>query len=100
MDGLPPPSSPVIVCPQPGLDADSLNARAEAVREQLRAMLPGTDIVQVSASAMPGFFVVRLANGNVAYTDAEVRYLVLGVAFELGSGKALDGAFDIQPQRR
>jgi hypothetical protein len=93
MDALPPPA---FVAPREAHDAANLDARAATVQARLRAALPGTRIEQVRASALPGFFVVRLVNGRLAYTDAEARYLVLGVAFDLRTGQALDGALDAQ----
>jgi hypothetical protein len=96
MDTLPPPA---IVAPHDARDAVNLDARAAVVQARLRATLPGTRVERVHASALPGFFAVRLANGRLAYTDAEARYLVLGVAFDLHSGQALDGALDAQDRQ-
>jgi hypothetical protein len=66
------------------------------VRALLVERLPNTRVEQLERSALPGFYLVRMADGRIAYTDASARFLVLGVVFDLVKGQALDGALDAQ----
>lgn len=70
--------------------------QSEEVLTKLRAALPSTSIEAAWPSRVPGLYGVRLSNGQVAYTDVNARFFILGVIFDLGNGQALDGALDGQ----
>lgn len=99
MDALP-ATAPALVAVGAAQDAGAREASAHLVRTRLRLALPNTVVETVTPSALPGFYAVRLAGGRLAYTDATARYLVLGVAFDLHTGHALDDALDAQTVSR
>jgi hypothetical protein len=46
---------------------------------------------------VPGLVTILLPDGKVAYSDISGRFYIVGVVFDLATGKALDGALDGQP---
>ena len=99
MDALPAESPvPALVKRVRAGEPGSHEAQLEQVVARLRAALPATRFEAVERSALPGFFLVRLADNRVAYTDRNARFLVLGIVFDLSTGKALDQQLDAVTQ--
>ena len=70
---------------------------AERAMRVLQGAMPTTRFVSAWPSAMPGLVALRLANGQVAYTDKTGRYFVVGLIFDSNTGAALDKQMDGTP---
>lgn len=93
MDALPPPCAPSMTAP---CSQSASGPHPIQVRAMLVERLPNTRIDALERSRVPGLYLVRMADGRIAYTDGQARFLVLGVVFDLVQGQALDGALDAQ----
>lgn len=71
--------------------------QADHALELIRQELPHTKFLSAHPSAMPGLVSLELTDGKVAYTDANAQHFILGVIFDLGTGKALDGQLNGKP---
>lgn len=66
----------------------------EAVFDKIRSALPQTDIVRMVKSEMPGYYLVQLTSGNVAYVSADGKYFILGIAINLETRKFIDNVME------
>lgn len=71
--------------------------QANKALEGLKLRQHGTPFQGARPSEMPGLVTVLLPDGKVAYTDISGRFYIVGVVFDLNTGKALDGALDGRP---
>lgn len=73
---------------------------ANLALQRLRAKQAGTPFISARPAAVPGLVAVTMEGGRVGYTDIAGRYYIVGVAFDLQTGQALDGALDGQPSNQ
>lgn len=85
--GYPPPNAIVQLASQP---------QANSALAALRKLQVGTPFKGARPSEVPGIVTILLPDGKVAYSDISGRYYIVGVVFDLATGKALDGALDGQ----
>jgi hypothetical protein len=69
-------------------------AEASKALTTLKSLQLGTPFVGSRPSDAPGLVTILLPGGKVAYSDISGRYYIVGVVFDLETGKALDGALD------
>jgi hypothetical protein len=69
-------------------------AEADLALKEVRGRIPHTQFVGASPSRVPGLVVLHMGGGKVAYTDVSGKFLILGLIFDIDTGKALDGQMD------
>jgi hypothetical protein len=82
--------------PPPAIVRPATQPQANAALEALRKRQTGTPFQGARPSEVPGLVTILLPDGKVAYSDISGRYYIVGVVFDLATGKALDGALDGQ----
>ena len=68
--------------------------QADLALARLRTRQHGTPFVGAKPAGVPGLVTIFLPDNKVAYTDISGRYYIVGVVFDLDTGRALDGALD------
>lgn len=81
----------------PAIVRPATQSQASAALAALRKRQVGTPFQGARSSEVPGLVTILLPEGKVAYSDISGRYYIVGVVFDLATGKALDGALDGQP---
>lgn len=66
----------------------------EAAFDKVKAALPNTEIARLVKSEMPGYYLVQLTNGGLAYLSDNGKYFILGVALNLETRKFLDNVLE------
>lgn len=89
---MPPAAVEHVVQPRRVIRAEQ--QAADRVLQKVRAALPRTNFVSAKPSAIPGFIALTMSNGQVAYTDHAARFFVIGLAFDLTTGKPIDNTLD------
>lgn len=74
------------------------SAEVQSALAGVRGAFPRTRFDEAWASPVPGLVALRLGNGQVAYTDKQGRYLLLGLILDSKTGIALDRQLDGRPE--
>jgi hypothetical protein len=82
--------------PPPAIVRPVTQQQADGALDGLRKRQVGTPFKGARPASMPGLVTILLPDGKVAYSDITGRYYIVGVVFDLATGKALDGALDGQ----
>jgi hypothetical protein len=83
--------------PPPAIVRHATQSQAAAALVALKRRQTGTPFQGARPAEAPGLVTILLPGGKVAYTDISGRYYIVGVVFDLKTGKALDGALDGHP---
>jgi hypothetical protein len=83
--------------PPPAVVRPATKSQATAALAALKRRQTGTPFQGARPADVPGLVAILLPGGKVAYTDISGRYYIVGVVFDLNTGKALDGALDGHP---
>lgn len=80
----------------PAIIRPATQSQASAALKALKRRQVGTPFQGARPSEVPGLVTILLPDGKVAYSDISGRYYIVGVVFDLATGKALDGALEGQ----
>lgn len=96
MDALPNEEPVRVVVAAPA--AATQPTDTERALTNVRSAFPRTRFDAAWPSGFPGLVALRLGNGDVAYTDKNGRYLMLGLIFDSATGTVLDRKLDGRPE--
>lgn len=65
-------------------------ATEQAIAAKIQAAIPQLPITQVSASRLPGFYEVELANGERLFANPEADYFIAGDMFQITGNKLVN----------
>ena len=70
--------------------AEENGATEQAIAAKIQAAIPQLPITQVSASQLPGFYEVELANGERLFANPEADYFIAGDMFQITDNRLVN----------
>jgi len=86
-----PPQAPIAVSAEQVLEQTPAEREAATALKALQARLPRTQVDAAHVTPIPGLYALETRDGPTLYVTPDARYMVIGVMFDLATGKTLHG---------